>query len=113
MRCTLINAAWPSLQWIYVFLDTQFRGRDTADTEQDFLFQTVLPITAIKLVSDGAVELAVHPMSVSEQIKEIRPRSLSKGKHVRSNPNKEHRLQPDFRFVQYGREATGPKFWAS
>ena len=46
---------------IYVFLDAQFlQSKNTADTKQNFLFQTVLPVTAIKLVSDGTVELAVH-----------------------------------------------------
>ena len=37
---------------IYVFLDTQLlQGKDTADTEQDFLLQTVIPVAAVKLVS--------------------------------------------------------------
>ena len=55
---------------IYVFLDTQLlQGKDTANTEQDFLLQTVLPIAAVKLVSDGTVELAVHLVVRIEQIK--------------------------------------------
>ena len=46
---------------IDIFLDTQcFQSQDTTDTQQDFLLQTVFPITAIKLVSNRTVELAVH-----------------------------------------------------
>ena len=36
------------------------QGADAADAEQDFLLQAVFPVTAIQLVSDGTVELAVH-----------------------------------------------------
>ena len=46
---------------INIFLDTQsFQSQDTTDTQQDFLFQTVFPVTTIKLVSDRTVEFAVH-----------------------------------------------------
>ena len=46
---------------IDIFLDAQLLQRqNTTDTEQDFLLQAVFPVTAIQLVSDGTVELAVH-----------------------------------------------------
>ena len=46
---------------INIFLDAQrFQSQDTTDTQQDFLFQTVFPVAAIKLVSDRTVEFAVH-----------------------------------------------------
>ena len=54
---------------IYIFLDTQFlQSKNTADTEQDFLLQTVFPITAVKLMSDRTVELAVHLIIRIKQI---------------------------------------------
>ena len=54
---------------VHVFLDAQFlQGQHTADTEQDLLFQTVFPVTAIELVSDGAVELAVHLVVGVQQV---------------------------------------------
>ena len=46
---------------IDIFLDAQLLQRqNTTDTEQDFLLQAFFPVTAIQLVSDGTVELAVH-----------------------------------------------------
>ncbi len=54
---------------INIFLDAQLLQRqDTTDTEQDFLLQTVFPVAAIELVSDGAVELAVHFIVSIKQI---------------------------------------------
>ena len=54
---------------IYIFLDTQFlQSKNTTDTQQYFLFQTVFPVTAIQLVSNGTVELAVHLVIRIKQI---------------------------------------------
>ncbi|MPN32602.1 hypothetical protein SDC9_180082 [bioreactor metagenome] len=59
---------------IYVFLNAQrFQGEYTSDTQQDFLFQTVLPIAAIQLMSDRAVELAIHFIVRIEQIQGYAP----------------------------------------
>ena len=54
---------------INVLLDTQLLQRqDTADTQQDFLLQTVLPVATIQLVGDAAVELAVQVIVRIQQI---------------------------------------------
>ena len=54
---------------INFFLDTQFlQCQDTTDTEQNFLFQTVFPVTTIKLVSDRTVEFTVHFIVRIQQI---------------------------------------------
>ena len=41
---------------------------DAADAEQDLLLEPVLPVAAVKLVSDGTVELAVHFIICIQQI---------------------------------------------
>ena len=43
---------------INILLDTKFlQCQDTADTQQDFLLQAILPVTTIERVSDRTVEL--------------------------------------------------------
>ena len=59
----------PFVAVIDIFLDAQLLQRqNTTDTEQDFLLQAVFPVTAIQLVSDGTVELAVHFIVSIKQI---------------------------------------------
>ncbi len=54
---------------IYLRLDAEFLEREhTADTEQILLLDTVFPVTAIELVGDGTVKLAVHVKVCVEQI---------------------------------------------
>ena len=54
---------------INIFLDAQLLQRqNTADTQQNLLLQTVFPVTAIQLVSDGTVELTVHFIVCIKQI---------------------------------------------
>ena len=54
---------------VYVFLDTQLlQQQHTADTQQNFLFQTIFPVTTIQLVSDRTVELTVHFIICIQQI---------------------------------------------
>ena len=55
---------------VNVLLDAELlQQQHTADTEQDFLLQTVLPVAAVEGVSDGTVELGVHLVVSVEQIK--------------------------------------------
>ena len=55
---------------VYVFADAQtLECQHTADTQQDFLFEAVFPVATIKLMCDGAVELAVHVVVRIEQVK--------------------------------------------
>ena len=54
---------------INVLLDTQFLQRQhTADTQQDLLFDTVLPVSAVELVGDLAVPFAVQLVVRVQQI---------------------------------------------
>ena len=54
---------------VNVLLDTELlEQQNTTDTEQDLLLQTVLPVTTIKSVGDGTVELAVHLVVGVEQV---------------------------------------------
>ena len=54
---------------INIFLNTQLlQCQDATDTEQNFLFQTVFPVTAIKLVSDRTVEFTIHFIVRIQQI---------------------------------------------
>ena len=55
---------------IDILLDTQFlQSKNTTDTEQNLLLQTVLPVTTIERVSDRTVELRVHIVVCIEQVK--------------------------------------------
>ena len=52
-----------------VFLDAELLQREhTANTQEDFLLQTVLPVAAVESVGDGLVELGVHLVVGIEQI---------------------------------------------
>ena len=54
---------------VEVGLDAQFvQHQDTADAQQVLLFHTVFPVTAVELVGDGAVPLAVRVEVGIEQI---------------------------------------------
>ena len=54
---------------IDILLDTEFlQCEHTADTQQDFLLQTVFPVATIQRVRDGFVELGVHFIITIKQI---------------------------------------------
>ncbi len=54
---------------IDILLDAQLlQQQHTTDTEQNFLLQSVLPVTTIKAVSDRLVELGVHLVVGVQQI---------------------------------------------
>ncbi len=59
---------------IYLGMYAEFlECEDTADTEQIFLLDTVLPVAAIELVGDGTVKLTVHVEVSVEQIQAHAP----------------------------------------
>ena len=71
IKTVLLNIVYQTLQVqqcsmsfvavVQLAVDSKFlKHQYTADTEEIFLLDTVFPITAIELVSDGTVELAVH-----------------------------------------------------
>ena len=54
---------------IDVLLDTQsFQCQDTTDTQQDFLFQTIFPVTTIQLMSNRTVKFTVQLIIRIQQI---------------------------------------------
>ena len=54
---------------VNILLDAEFlQQQHTSDAEQNLLFQTVLPVTAIEAVGDGLVEVGVHLIVGIEQI---------------------------------------------
>ena len=54
---------------INVLLDTQFLQRQhTADTQQDLLFDTVLPVSAVELVGDLTIPFAIQLVVGIQQI---------------------------------------------
>ena len=54
---------------VNAFRDTELlQCQNTADTQQDLLLETILPVTAIERVGDGFVELGVHLVVRIEQI---------------------------------------------
>ena len=54
---------------IDVFLDAELlQQQHTTDTQQNLLFQTVLPVTTIERVCDGLVEVGVHFIVGIEQV---------------------------------------------
>jgi hypothetical protein len=55
---------------INFFLDSQFlQSKHTANTEQNLLLQTILPVATIERVSDGTIVVGVHLVIGIKQIK--------------------------------------------